>query len=254
MLQTAGASGGALTAYDVLILAANPLSYWRMDAVGSGEVSLGSLGTAISGTGIAFQDPGLLGPATSPNLAYTYPGGGNNVSRDPIQSPGVYPEADEAASLECWAQWSDVFTTRIICEVDDSSLGSSGGHVSLRLDTADLFQVGGNGNIRGTRGNAEIETQNQSYNDGFPHHIVLTGPAGDPPASLKLYVDGVAIGTPAASATIAVNGSKNVNIGNEVNGFFPGTRRFNGTVDEVAVYDFELTPTLVADHFNAGIA
>ena len=75
---------------------------------------------------------------------------------------------------------------------------------------------------------------------GTTYHVVATFSG----TSLKIYVDGALRGTTARTTAIPDNAS-GVNVG-------VGGSYFDGTIDEVAVYSYELTGQQVTEHYNAG--
>jgi hypothetical protein len=105
------------------------------------------------------------------------------------------------------------------------------------------------------------------YRDGSAltpgvHHIVGVFPAAGSamPGGLKLYVDGVevttggyAVGTPLPAFP---TGMQNVAIGNNAGdqSLAGGGGDFQGTLDDVVIYDSELSAVRIAAHYTAGSA
>jgi len=85
-----------------------------------------------------------------------------------------------------------------------------------------------------------------AYNDDRWHHLVATqGPAG-----MRLYVDGVTVGSNSVTKAQKYAGVWHVG-GDNVNGWpnQPTSTYFRGQIDETAVYDTALTAQQVADHY-----
>lgn len=100
---------------------------------------------------------------------------------------------------------------------------------------------------------SEIRTSGALYSDGNWHHLVCTYNANTPGdvADMKIYVDG-ALATPTTiSNTLGSNTIANSNSLN-VSGRNNGETLFPGNVDEVAVYDKELSLTEVQWIRNSG--
>jgi RHS repeat-associated protein len=74
------------------------------------------------------------------------------------------------------------------------------------------------------------------------HHIVGSFASG----TLKIYVDGALSASATASFTTATANTNSLNIG------LSGTSDYNGSLDELALYNTALTATQVTDHYNKG--
>jgi Concanavalin A-like lectin/glucanases superfamily len=85
------------------------------------------------------------------------------------------------------------------------------------------------------------------YNDGDWHHLVFTRKKST--GAMKLYLDGVSAGS-ATGATNSLTASANINLGRLAS---PGNY-FAGTLDEVAIYNAELSAADVASHYAAVIS
>jgi len=85
-----------------------------------------------------------------------------------------------------------------------------------------------------------VNTSNGAdLNDGLVHHVAVTRNAGN---TLKWFVDGVEVASSTITnvSTTALSGS--LEIGSSAN-------PFTGTIDEVATYNYALTPTQIAEHY-----
>jgi trimeric autotransporter adhesin len=83
---------------------------------------------------------------------------------------------------------------------------------------------------------------------GVLQHIVMTYDAVA--GAMKGYVNGVAVGTGAPAPTLPVNSGGILCLLNRTSGFAGG---FNGTLDEVALYNVALTPVQILTHYLTGI-
>lgn len=90
-----------------------------------------------------------------------------------------------------------------------------------------------------------LATGTTAVNDGNWHHIVSVFAASN---DRIIYVNGAAEGTHGASVTLpAINRFSIGRMGDTSPGSY-----FNGTVDEVAVYDAALSASTIAAHYTAG--
>jgi trimeric autotransporter adhesin len=229
------------TNYQEQVLKDNPLGYWRLDTTGGTDSpNLGSAGVFDHAelNGVVQGVGGLLA-VDAPNLAWQYDG-----IDDRAFSPNdsIWPHAEEAASIECWFNGVKVGTQQV-AEIQDPGFSGGTGE-SLAVGLAAFSHEG-----KAVRNNAVAQdTGGPALNDGSTHYIVGTAAAGTP-VDVKLYVDGVFI----TSATNIFTGNRTFH---QVN---TGARRtsspsffFEGVIDEIAVYDYELNQGQVTKHFNAG--
>jgi hypothetical protein len=88
----------------------------------------------------------------------------------------------------------------------------------------------------------------QSFNDGQWHHIAFTTEATTTADKVIVYFDGVAL----------TNKGTQLNVGSQLSAFAyeigrnSGTWNFNGGIDEVSLYDSELSASQINDIYNGG--
>jgi hypothetical protein len=88
----------------------------------------------------------------------------------------------------------------------------------------------------------------QSFNDGQWHHIAFTTEATTTADKVIVYFDGVAL----------TNKGTQTNVGSQLSAFAyeigrnSGTWNFNGGIDEVSLYDSELSASQINDMYNGG--
>ncbi len=98
-------------------------------------------------------------------------------------------------------------------------------------------------------GSASTITTRGRYDDGRWHHVVATYGG----SNLRLYVDGVPIGSPLNAVAESTTGFWRVGYDNLTGWGDAGTNHyFAGTIDEAAVYDKEFTAAQVRAHADAG--
>ncbi len=231
-----GTSQTPSPAYNQLVLAQQPLAYWRL---GEGPLpplptaaNAGSLGPAANGSYIngAFnQEPGAL-PG---NAAAAFDG-----ANDKIDVPFL-PELNNptAYSIECWAM----------------VMGGTGNHRSPLSSRDDAPQRGyifyaapaDTWEFWTGTGSGWHSLVGPTFLEGSWYHLVGTYNG----ATKLFYVNGELVG--AATSTTSPNTARPLRIGaGATEG--AGNYFFNGLVDEVAVYPTVLTPSRVYNHFKTG--
>ncbi len=241
-----GATIASYADYPAEVLADNPVAYWRLDDVDGSNVADSSgnnhHGAVDGGAGsITFGEPGLL-PTAAANGSITLAG------FDRIIVPGFEKIGPNGFTAEYW-----VNVTQYPAACCDSlvSDGVSGGDFFMMNYLIGPGQ-GTNGAIRphfGVPGTVSITSNADPLDLNTPHHVVTTYDVG---AGMgHVYVNGVAILSSPVVATLPAPGTT----GN--NDIFIGrdgreNRPSNFKIDEVALYDFPLTPQRIAAHFEAG--
>jgi hypothetical protein len=115
-------------------------------------------------------------------------------------------------------------------------------HVLLRVRGSNIA----NGNklecyVAGNTGTVTAFTSSVNVNNNQWHHAVLTQRSG----TIYMYVDGVQVGSGAGVGSIS-NLTSPQQIGREAS----GSEFFNGSLDEVAIYNHALTQARVQAHYN----
>jgi Concanavalin A-like lectin/glucanases superfamily len=215
----------ALTAADIAVLGNQPLltAHWKLNET-SGTTAADSSGFFHTGTvtGTATWANGIL------NNGFQFNGSTK------IQATGLLGNPKNV-TLAAWAN----LTT---ADTGGSEIVSLGDHVAIRLDeggvTKALFYNG--------TGYTSVNLA-QSFVGGGWHHFAATF---DDNANLfKLYVDGVLAASLTTTDSISYAGlGTNTVIGRQGNG---GTANdFTGTIDDVRVYNYALTPLEVAELYG----
>ncbi len=136
---------------------------------------------------------------------------------------------------------------------------ASGGAIISRRNGAGAFkgwevnttsgQVGLNLSSNNVTGNRLVaRTTAATFNDGFWHHGVVTYDGSSSTSGVKIYIDGVseAVTSVINNLTSSIIVSADANIGSRNN----GENLFNGLVDEVGIYDKELSASEVTQIYN----
>jgi hypothetical protein len=236
------ASDAAPSPYAAAVLADQPLAYYRFEET-SGTVLHDSSG---------HGHDGLIGPAVTLGVAGLATGSDHAASFDGVDDDGGHAHAAWVAptaalaptlvSVECWASarsFSSSYPTLVergafpVSPFQPYTLfvhnHSAGAFVALPSDSGAYIE-------QPAPGIGVLET----------HHIAMVYDG----ASLHLYVDAVEVGQRAGGGQIAHYDSTNgLAIGSN---WGAGGITFDGTIDEVALYDKALASTQVRAHYLAG--
>jgi hypothetical protein len=241
-----GTSASPATAYEQLIMADQPLAYWRLNEPElppyPAAVNIGTLGAAANGAyfnGATGGEPGAI--VGDSNGGATFDGIDDKI--DVPYHPGL--NNSNAITIECWAR-----------------VTGGGGHrapVSLRDDTPA-------GNGEGLIIYAAPDNRWEFWTgDGAPWHVVQGSwvtewewahlVATFDGLTKKFFVNGELVGsvTRASPLLYRPNRARPFRIGagaNEGNGNY----FFSGEIDEVAVYDVALPEHRVLAHYKTGSA
>ena len=205
--------------YRALVLSHGPAAYYPLDET-SGTTAFDLSGNGLDATynNVLLNNAGALGSATK---AAAF-----NGTSSYVQLPGTWG-GGSAATLEAWVYIDNTAATQAIVAAttaDFLHLQAGSGFCELYLD------------------NTQQNLGSVPDTPGAWHHVVLAVSSG----SSKLYVDGVQTASN-ASAFTSIDVASDVRIGMGQN---PG-RFFNGRIDEVAIYNFALSPAQISTHYAA---
>ena len=145
-------------------------------------------------------------------------------------------------SLASWFRTSHDFTSNAMI-VNKGGLGSGADlNYGMYLDRGERL-VGG---FESTTGTNKFVTSPNSYNDGNAHYAVVTYDR----SILKLYVDGSIVATLSTSAFPDAGSSLPVRIAANS---AAEDEFFNGSIDEVRIWNRPLTDQEVSDQYNSAI-
>jgi hypothetical protein len=233
--------------YPSVVLADAPLAYYRLDET-SGTIAHDSSGHRLDGTygaGVTHGAPGLI--VGDGDAAASFSGGAWTHDGIVEVPPALMLEPSQSVSVELWMR-QPVLNPDATILVDygdpgpsvmqDPAYGlliyKSAFNVFLWTDVAE----GGGPSF----GPATQPTTNQVY------HVVETFDG----QSVRVFVDGVLSATMQVSGTLAfANQRGGLGIGGTTVGGAADVV-FGGTLDEVAIYGFALSPAQVLKHFMAG--
>jgi hypothetical protein len=229
-----GTGGGApITAYADAVLADGPVAYLRLDEEpgnGTAEDSIGSFDGTLVG-GVTWREPGAV--ADTGNASIRFDGtSGALVLGDVLDFPDGAP-----FSIELWAKRDDVAPLPTLEWLFSKEVGLNETREGYCLLLTTELRLGAEvwfGEL-----DAAVAYKKGPTPNGAWHHLVVTGST----TSLLVYVDGVAYGSGGFTAGLADTDGPLIfaaQAGIQNN--------FEGWLDEIAVYDVELTPAQVAAH------
>lgn len=230
------------TAYRSAVLADSPYLYWRLNEAGV-EQAADSSGNGR--TGAYYLGPSHGSDATG---ALAAPEATNSSVRFDGLVSGAYNPYQQTDpnvfSLEIWFRTTTRFGGRLLGlgSVTTGTSSSYDRHLYLRDDGRLVFGV----NALGAH---TTVTSTSAYRDGAWHMATATlGSAG-----MRLYVDGQLVAANAGvTAGDAITGYWRLGFDN-LAGWpdAPTSYHFAGRIDEVAVYDTQLTANQVSEHYGA---
>jgi hypothetical protein len=223
-----GGGGGGGSYYDVVI-ADGPVHYWRMNQGGATEPDI--IASLDGNPGAGFQS-GVPGATGDGDQAINNGGGTSGYVFTGI---GDLPTGAAARSVEFLYKGTATGKATVF------SWGTSN---ATRQSFGVAVNEGGDGTI-GIWTWSDDHSDATVVNDGDWHHIVVTYAASA--TEVKLYVDGALVDTFALGGTLNT-GTTAARIAGD---FHSAANAVVDTIDEIAVYDHELSGAEVTDHFDA---
>ena len=215
--------------YSAVILGDTPLGYWRLGE-SSGSTAADSSGNSYNGTYVNCTQgaPSLINN-NGGDLAVSGDGTSSQIIVGAV--PALY-NLSRSFSFECWAKPASVSGYYGLW-----SAGYQGWCV--RMNSGQLSFTQDYSVYIGTI------TTNFAVNTRY-HIVCVMSSAG----IVTAYINGVSVGTLDMSAY--TYSGQYVRIG--ADGYGPGNvgNFMSGELDEVAVYNYMLTPTQISNHYNTG--
>ncbi|WP_159611313.1 PKD domain-containing protein [Glutamicibacter sp. JC586] len=223
------------TAYEKVIKADRPKTYWPIGSVDSGTVvdAVGSEDLVLSGnSSISTTNAITGGNGKSLNL-------GNGTAADAVRW-----KRPQEFSTELWFKASSTQRGRLI------GYGNGLGVNSTDHDRVTYLNSSGRLSFGVTeRGTKRVITSSSTYTDNKWHHVVSSLGAG----GMRLYVDGEQVSS-RSSTTSALELDGFWRLGKDsVSGWSSApSSGFAGLLDEVAIYDTQLSAEKVLNHYQSG--
>jgi len=179
----------------------------------------------------------------SPETNLTGTGGSSFSNTQSIELDGIddYVNCGNGASL----QFSN--TLSVSCWVKTST--SSKGILAIRVGntpTQEAFSLTSSGEVR--MNNGTRLTANTSILDNNYHHVVVTYNTSLATNNLKIYIDGILDNSVNRTTVIQGSGTNYLIIGE-----YRASNFFNGNIDEVSVFNSELSSSDVTSIYNSGV-
>ena len=253
ILSVVSASYAGTPSYREAVLADTPIVYYEFDET-SGTIATNSGSTGIANNGSISTAGGAVTvnqPSfTNGGTAYDFGGGfvgaaalANSLDEWTVEAWVNYDPSKTSASnflSNDQGGWNDDVLFGIGAE--NGSMGVPGGNVGV-------VQQSNPGSTRDFTG-APLSADQW-------HHVVLAGSTSK--GSLRLYINGVAAGTPDSSLVNGATfngadgiGSAHLTVGAaRLNPRDAGYRPYDGLLDEVAIYDKVLDAATIAMHYTA---
>ena len=228
------------------IIGDSPHGYWRLGEVIGSTIAIdetGSFNGTYAGSTALETDGLLIGDS---NTAVRFDGT-NSV----VELGTVDVDAFEEVTVEAIIMPNDFSNTQVIFKeggyVYGMALGILGGKLTAAVNANEIVTK------------ATYQTSNMTLNEVY--HVVMTvSVIGN---VIRLFVNGVEVATQSLAGVVVWNGSSKGAIGSaysDGNKSSPLTANntsnetFRGVIDEVATYGYVLTPTQIAEHYDASIA
>lgn len=221
----------SLSPYQQEVMKDSPAVYYRLGEL-EGSIAYDSSGNEKH---LSYPESGVTkganGLVAGNNKAALF----NGSSR--AKENNYNPVGKTAITLEAWCKASVLNRSHNMV----FNIGTRGHYISLGYygeNTYTLFS------IRVSEIQKRLYCYNKVMSVDEVYHIVATWESGD---YQKVYINGVEIGRSESIVEGTLTHSPGVELAAYVNSYF-----FNGTLDEVAVYETALSPERVAAHYRAG--
>jgi predicted phosphodiesterase len=232
----------------------NRFGYLNIDIQNNGTNLIGKF---ISNEGGAILDQFTISksgttqpPTQPPSSGYHYePFLDVNDQSDVVSIPSTQELKLTKFSVAAWFKTSTNFGDDGLI-VNKGGLGSdtSGNNMNYGLWMTSSEKL--RGGFETSSGSDRFVTSPNSYNNGQWHHGVVTY---DGTSTVRLYIDGAQVGTTSTSSLPEVNNHP-LGIGSNSRVIVIDDDLFIGNIDEVGVWNQQLTPSEIAKLMNNGIS
>jgi hypothetical protein len=213
------------------VLAASPVSYWRLGETGGTSAADETGRNPGTYTNVLLNQPGALTCDTNPSASFS---GAQSYARVPA-SPSL--DMTSAVTVEFWAKRRTISSTYQVL------VGKPGNGASKFENYAVWLAPSGRYTAYFGNGATSVAAVTPPVTDTNWHHIVATHNG----SSVRMYMDGVLRHEFATTLQLTAN-TQPLNLGRtNDNVYF-----FNGWLDEVAIYPTALPATTVQSHYAKG--
>ena len=189
--------------------------------------------------------PGMRLPKAFATSGYDYSPAFNATGSNLFDIPNHSSLQLTLFSAAAWFKTTkDHYTEQMIVNKGGIGLETAGNNMNygIWMDSAEKIRGGFETSI----GTDYIAASSSTYNDGSWHYAVVTYDG----SIVRLYVDGMQVGTKITSTTPDTGGSQPLRIGANSQAL---NRYFKGDIDEVRVWDRAITATEASDQYLSGI-
>jgi hypothetical protein len=217
-----------------------PLAWWKFDEGHDTPHNSGSLGSSLDGTNWNMDDPPTYGSGWTNKGKF-----GKALNFDGINdfvqtSASTFVSGSPGLTVSAWFNYNaiDINGTMIVSQGTFGCAANS--TFQLRLNSPTQFTW----NVCDGTNDTDWDVDVPSMAQNTWYHVVATwnGPLAD------IYINGVKAGETTTSITSLYTGSLPVYIGSNAG----GDTFFNGTIDEVKVYNYALSADEVKVEYNHG--
>lgn len=241
---TGGAGGGNVDAYEACITNDSPAIFYRMDSAGGTEPNLGSFGGSASYTGSVVAAPAL-----------THPFGGLTAKKfnslaSLEEETNQFLGGFQHVTIESWVRiGSTIPVGGAVRNLFDTSPSVATVGVQPRFDGSGMDQL-----FFSIQDGARLTFDNGNFimQPSEVFHIVAVYRQSALPPSISddmlLYVNGQLTSIQTQGDQVSMGAIQSLRVG----GTNFGSAADGAEIDEFAMYTYELTPSDVSRHFEAG--
>lgn len=234
--------GGAAANYSATVLSDNPRAYYRLgEATGTVAANSSGLGASLNGAYVNSPTQGVSGLITGdPDKAVLLNGSTQRIS---------------TASALLNTASGNAFSIEAVLRFDVAPGPEPGVIVGAGISSgtaSDIeIRVNATGGVDVLRTNVVLVVSSAAtFSVGSKHHYVLTRGTDN---VIRQYLDGVLDANTATFSGFTSSGNVWLIGASQVNTSPTFTRFFNGVMDEVAVYQSQLSGARISAHYAAGV-
>ncbi len=225
-----------------LLLLFNLHGHWKLNE-SSGVVASDSSGNGRNGTLINMEDGDWIAAKLNNGLNF----GGVDESVEMTDTDGDFERTDKF-SVDLWFKanalvGSGALVTKWGKDGDDiigwGIFLTSSGEITVAFENSSSNRI-------------FVQTTASGFDDDTFHHLALTFDGSSTAAGIKIYVDGVLQAVSITSDTLSLTMKNSFKLRFGARDISAGALSLVGVIDEVAIYEDELTLAQVVQRFNSG--
>ena len=227
----------SVSKYSRAVLADGPVGYWKLDEV-SGTTAADAVGEThlTYGGGYTLNQTALCGERRAVDFDGTASTGASNLTPD--SSLLILGDC----TVEAWVNFGSFSGNSYVADISATGETEADNYLwSLTVSSTGFLRCFWEANS-GT--NQSVVSTTAQLTTGITSHIACVRDATA--KTVTFFIDGVQYDSPAYSLNPTGGANGEMYIGRHESG-----GESDAVIDEVAVYDKKLTPTQIANHFNA---